>query len=79
MLPLVVPTFWKVLLKKGESQLALRSLDRALNMDPNNYIGHYVRGQAYRNLGKNEEAEQEMKLSEQLQAAQNRTKLESVQ
>jgi tetratricopeptide (TPR) repeat protein len=69
----------KVLLKKGESQLALRSLDRALNMDPNNYVGHYLRGQAYRNLGKNAEAEREMKLSEQLQAAQNKTKLESVQ
>jgi len=68
----------KVLLKKGESQLALRSLDRALSMDPNNYMGHYLRGQAYRNLGKTADAEREMKVSEQLQAAQDKTKLETV-
>ena len=37
-------------------------------MDPNNSITHHLLGQAYRDLGKNEEAERELKLAEQLQS-----------
>ncbi|HKW32153.1 MAG TPA: tetratricopeptide repeat protein [Candidatus Acidoferrum sp.] len=57
----------KVLEKKGESALAVRALQRALAMDPNNPIPHHLLGLAYRDLGKTEDAERELKLSEQLQ------------
>lgn len=60
----------KVLEKKGESALAVRALQRALAMDPNNPIPHHLLGLAFRELGRTEEAERELKLSEQLQ---NRT------
>ena len=58
----------KVLLKKGETQLAVRALERAIAMDPNNNIPHHLLGQAYRDLGRNEDAERELKLAEQLQS-----------
>jgi len=61
----------KVLAKKGEPELAVRALQRALTMDPNNPIPHYLLGMAYRDLGKTQEAEQELKLSQQLQDQQN--------
>ena len=57
----------KVLQKKGESALAVRALQRALVMDPNNPIPHHLLGLAYRDLGRTEDAERELKLSEQLQ------------
>jgi tetratricopeptide (TPR) repeat protein len=57
----------KVLEKKGEVALAVRALQRALAMDPNNPIPHHLLGLAYRELGRTEDAERELKLSEQLQ------------
>jgi tetratricopeptide (TPR) repeat protein len=57
----------KVLEKKGEFGLAVRALERAVTMDPNNSITHHLLGQAYRDLGRNEDAEKELKLAEQLQ------------
>lgn len=57
----------KVLEKKGESALAVRALQHALTMDPNNPIPHHLLGMAYRDLGRTEDAERELKLSEQLQ------------
>lgn len=57
----------KVLAKKGETELAVRALQRALAMDPNNPIPHHLLGMAYRDLGKTQEAEQELRLSQQLQ------------
>lgn len=57
----------KVLEKKGEAALAVRALQRALAMDPNNPIPHHLLGLAYRDLGRPEDAERELKLSEQLQ------------
>ncbi len=57
----------KVLEKKGETALAVRALQRALAMDPNNPIPHHLLGQAYRELGRMEDTERELKLSEQLQ------------
>jgi tetratricopeptide (TPR) repeat protein len=57
----------KVLEKKGEPALAARALQRALAMDPNNPIPHHLLGLAYRELGRAEDAERELKLSEQLQ------------
>jgi Flp pilus assembly protein TadD len=60
-----------VLEKKGESELAIRALQRAADMDPNNSITHHLLGQAYRDVGKTEDATRELKLAEQLQEAQN--------
>lgn len=57
----------KVLEKKGETALAVRALQRALVMDPNNPIPHHLLGLAYRELGRVEDAERELRLSEQLQ------------
>jgi Flp pilus assembly protein TadD len=45
----------------------VRALQRAINMDPNNSISHHLLGQAYRDLGRSEDAERELKLAEQLQ------------
>ncbi|HLH07724.1 MAG TPA: tetratricopeptide repeat protein [Terriglobales bacterium] len=60
----------KVLLHKKEPDLAKRSLDRALSMDPNNYVGHYLMGQVYQAQGKTGDADNEFKLSQQLEAMQ---------
>jgi len=61
----------KVLEKKGESELAIRALQHAASMDPNNSITHHLLGQAYRDLGKADDAARELKLAEQLQSAEN--------
>jgi tetratricopeptide (TPR) repeat protein len=61
----------KILQKKGEPSLAIRTLQRAVAMDPNNPITHHLLGQAYRDIGKNDEAEQELKVAEQLRGKQN--------
>ncbi len=63
----------KVLEKKGEAALAVRTLQRAVAMDPNNPIPHHLLGQGYRDLGKTEDADREMKLAEQLQQKQDAT------
>jgi tetratricopeptide (TPR) repeat protein len=63
----------KVLLKKNDPVLAVRSLDRALKMDPNNYIAHHLLGEAYRALGRESDADNELKTSERLQAEQTHT------
>lgn len=61
----------KVLEKKGEPLLAARALQRAIAMDPNNSISHHLLGLAYRELGRADDAERELKLSEQLQDRAN--------
>lgn len=61
----------KVLEKKGEFDLAVRALQRAVTMDPNNPTTHHLLGQTYRDMGRKEEAESELKLAEQLQARQS--------
>lgn len=60
----------KVLEKKGEFDLAVVALQRAATMDPNNPMTHQLLGQAYRNVGKKEDADRELKLAEQLQNSQ---------
>jgi tetratricopeptide (TPR) repeat protein len=60
----------KVLLKKGEPELALRSLRHALKMDPNNYMSHHLLGDAFRALGQTEDANRELELAQQLQATE---------
>src|SRR5467141_602571 len=61
----------KVLEKKGEFELAVRALRRATAMDPNNAITHHLLGQTYRDMGRKEEAETELKISEQLSTKQD--------
>jgi len=40
-------------------------------MDPNNPIPHHLLGQAYRDLGRNEDADRELKVAAQLEEKQN--------
>jgi tetratricopeptide (TPR) repeat protein len=61
----------KVLEKKGEYGLSVLALKRAATMDPNNPMTHHLLGQAYRDMGKKEEAESELKLAEELQTRQD--------
>jgi Flp pilus assembly protein TadD len=61
----------KVLEKKGEFELAVRALRHAAAMDPNNSITHHLLGQTYRDMGMKEEAETELKISEQLSTKQD--------
>jgi len=56
----------KVLEKKGEFDLAIRALQRAAAMDPNNPTTHYLLGQTYREMGMKQEAEVELKRSQEL-------------
>jgi Flp pilus assembly protein TadD len=42
-------------------------LERAEKMDANNYMTHYLLGQAYRRMGQQDDAERELKVAEQLQ------------
>jgi len=56
----------KVLEKKSDFELAARTLQRVLAMDPNNPLPHYLLGQAYHRMGRDEDAQREFKLSEQL-------------
>jgi len=60
----------KILEKKGEFDLAVLALQRAATMDPNNPMTHQLLGQAYRNVGKKDDAERELKLAEKLQNSQ---------
>jgi Flp pilus assembly protein TadD len=57
--------------KKGETELAVRALQRALAMDPNNPMPHHLLGQAYRALGKNADADRELQMAGQLEQSQN--------
>ena len=61
----------KVLEKKGEAELAVRARQRALSMDPNNPIAHHLLGQAYRDMGRNEDADRELSAAGQLEERQN--------
>lgn len=61
----------KVLEKKGDYDLAVLALRHAVAMEPNNPTTHHLLGQAYRDMGKKEEAESELKLAEQLRTKQD--------
>jgi tetratricopeptide (TPR) repeat protein len=58
----------KVLLNKGEPQLAVRTLKHALQMDPNNYIAHHLLGESYRALGDAQQAAAELEIASRLQS-----------
>jgi tetratricopeptide (TPR) repeat protein len=59
----------KVLLKQQNSMIAKMYLEHALQMDPKNYMAHYLLGQAYRALGRTDDAAREYKAAEQVQEA----------
>jgi tetratricopeptide (TPR) repeat protein len=59
----------KVLLKQRNSMMAKMYLEHALQIDPKNYMAHYLLGQAYRGLGRTEEAAREYQAAEQIQEA----------
>jgi Flp pilus assembly protein TadD len=40
-------------------------------MDPNNAMPHHLLGQAYRDMGRADDADRELKLAEQLQERQS--------
>jgi tetratricopeptide (TPR) repeat protein len=61
----------KVLIKKGEPDLAVTYLQRSAKMDPSNFITHHLLGEAFRSLGRQADSERELRLAEQLQSAQN--------
>jgi predicted Zn-dependent protease len=67
----------KVLLKRQDPASATMYLERAETMDPSNYITHSLLGQAYRSLGRAEDASRETQTSEKIQAA-SEPKLETV-
>ena len=60
----------KVLVKKKDYASALNYLEKCLRMDPSNYIAHHLMGEAYRGLGREADAERELKRSEELQSSQ---------
>jgi tetratricopeptide (TPR) repeat protein len=59
----------KVLLKQQNGLMARMYLEHALQMDPKNYMAHYLLGQAYRALGRTEDAAREFHAAEQIQTA----------
>ena len=59
----------KVLLKQRNSLMAKMYLEHALQIDPKNYMAHYLLGQAYRDLGRGDDATREYQAAEQIQRA----------
>jgi tetratricopeptide (TPR) repeat protein len=67
----------KVLLKRQDPASAMTYLERAVKMDPANYMTHSLLGQAYRALGRAEDASRETQTAQRIQAA-NEPKLETL-
>ena len=59
----------KTMLKKADPIAAATYLERAEKMDPANYVTHSLLGQAYRAMGRHEEAERETTTAQKLQTA----------
>lgn len=59
----------KTMLKKGDPIAAVTYLVRAAQMDPANYITHSLLGQAYRAMGRTDEAASETMTAQRLQTA----------
>ena len=57
----------KVLIKKKDFAAAASYLEKAIRMDPSNYMSHHLMGEAYRGLGRTADAERELKKAEELQ------------
>jgi tetratricopeptide (TPR) repeat protein len=59
----------KVLVSQGQPDKALTYLQEAVRIDPENEVAHYRLAQAYRKLGRNQDAEQELALFKKLREA----------
>jgi predicted Zn-dependent protease len=59
----------KVVLKQGDSATAAGYLEHARSMDNQNFMTHSLLGQAYRQMGRTDDARRETETSEKLQAA----------
>ncbi len=59
----------KVLLKQQNSLMAKMYLEHALEIDPKNYMAHYLLGQAYRALGRTDDATREYQAAAQIEEA----------
>lgn len=68
----------KVLLKRGDPQTSLLYLQHAEKMDPGNYITHTLLGQAYRGLGREEDAKKEIDIASKIHA-ESQLKLQPAQ
>jgi tetratricopeptide (TPR) repeat protein len=58
----------KVLLRRNDPQTSLLYLRHAEKMDPGNYMTHTLLGQAYRSLGRDEEAKKEIDAASKIHA-----------
>jgi Flp pilus assembly protein TadD len=67
----------KVLLRRNDPQTSLLYLQHAEKMDPGNFMTHTLLGQAYRSLGREEDAKKEIDAASKIHAA-NQLKLEPV-
>jgi predicted Zn-dependent protease len=67
----------KTMLKKGDAVAAVTYLERAAKMDPANYMTHSLLGQAYRSMGRTDDASRETATAQRLQTA-SEPKLESL-
>jgi Flp pilus assembly protein TadD len=56
----------KVELNKGDPDLAVQFLERAIKMEPNNYMAHYLLGSAYKKMGRPADADRELRLTQTL-------------
>lgn len=67
----------KTMLKRGDAVAAATYLEHANQLDPNNYMTHSLLGQAYRAMGRSEEATLQTATAQKLQAT-SEPKLENV-
>jgi tetratricopeptide (TPR) repeat protein len=65
----------KVLLRRNDPRTSLLYLEHAEKMDPGNYITHTLLGQAYRRLGREDDAKKELNIAGKIHA-DNDLKLE---
>jgi predicted Zn-dependent protease len=67
----------KTMLKKSDPVAAVTYLDHANQLDPANFMTHSLLGQAYRAMGRNEDATRETAIAQKIQAA-SEPKIESL-
>jgi tetratricopeptide (TPR) repeat protein len=68
----------KVLLRRNDPQTSLLYLQHAEKMDPSNYITHTLLGQAYRSLGREDDAKKEIEAASKIHA-ESQLKLQPAQ
>lgn len=59
----------KTMLKKGDAVAAATYLEHANQLDPANFMTHSLMGQAYRAMGRSEDASRETAMAQKIQAA----------